>query len=289
MSRPRRLAGFRLLAAWPASAFAVFSVIWAILDPLGGLDALEESISSRAIIYACTVLLSLVITLPVLLWSQARADEVESRRVGVSRIDVNFAKLMGSAAQRVRILGLTLPTFATEQSLRTIDNLVTRGVRVEVVLVNPLSPSLGERPSSLYTGQPNPRITGATTLRTLVNHRNCLGPSHRGLLSVRLTRQLPTLGAVVVDGVCIWHPYVTFATGVSSPYIEEPVGVGFGPVVVRYFEDLQSPENSIEATLDVGVLEDHASTGRSDRDRIPSPEEEQAKAILRLDGEVATS
>jgi hypothetical protein len=58
----------------------------------------------------------------------------------------------------------------------------------------------------------------------------------------------------VVDGDCIWHPYLNQSTGASSPYIRESVSEGYGPYILRYAESLITRPNSFEATRDFDAL-----------------------------------
>ena len=83
--------------------------------------------------------------------------------------------------------------------------------------------------------------TAATSLRALERHRAHLEPTQGARFRIRLVNVLPSLGIIIVDDECVWHPYLDTSTGVTAPYLIDPASTGYAPHVVRYAERLASP------------------------------------------------
>lgn len=245
-----------LVRTWGVSFLATFGAFWTLADPLGGMDFLAEKVSTKHAIYGFIGMASALIATVIAFVHFARQDAHEApRAVGETRLVLNYAQLARHCSKRFAVLGLTLPSFASEGMLRTYDRILTGGAKVDILLVNPFSPSLLQRSKHLYVGHERPNITGARSIRTLLEHKESLPPAMAQRFNVRVTNTLPTVACVIIDDSCHWHPYLASATGVMSPYVSEPGTAGFGQHVTAYFDDMMKSERSIEATKDAAALE----------------------------------
>lgn len=274
---------YRLVSAWLITALAIFTALWTLLSPLGGFDVLDRHASKQVLSYVILVMISLLAAALVsFLSSRRHKAKVEQRLYGSSRVELNVPSYIARARRRMTVVGLSLPSFAAEQSLRTYDTLLTRGVQITIILVNPFSPSLLQRPPQLYYGHLPPSITAAITLKTLAQYSGKLEPSKRGNFAVRVINCLPTTAAVIVDDECLWHPYLLDSTGVSSPYLVESVLSGYGAHVLRYAEELASTAMSVEASRDVDVLIRNVKDDTNLRFQMSADEIRATRKVLSL-------
>lgn len=228
---------------------------WTLLSPLGGFDVLDKHASKQALSYVILITVSLLAAAPASFLSSRRyRTKADTRLYGSSRVDLNIPAHIARSRKRMIVVGLSVPSFATEQSLRIYDTLLSRGVQIKIILVNPFSPSLLQRPPKLYYGHPPPSITAAITLKTLVEYSGKLEPSKANNFEIRVISCLPTTATIIVDDECLWHPYLFNSTGVSSPYLVESALSGYGAHVLRYAEELASSAMSVEASADADVL-----------------------------------
>ncbi|WBB86134.1 hypothetical protein O7542_03030 [Micromonospora sp. WMMC264] len=210
-----------------------------------------ENSSKRLLTYIVLVLASITIGAFVGLWRAIALEGYgDGRKVSSSRLELNVVQELSRATRRILVVGLSIPSFSSEQALRTYDAILGRGVQIDLVLVNPLSPSLLQRPRRLYSSLPHPSLTAARTLNTLTHYAAGLSEHQRARFRVHIANSLPTAGIVIVDSECIWHPYLNQATGVASPYIRESTDSGYGIHIARYAESLAGPPSSFAATRD---------------------------------------
>ena len=245
----------RTLSEGSVIAFGVFTVLWTLLSPLGGFTAVDKTFSKTSLTYTGLVLASLAIAALVTLYRIiAKEPQSTMRFLGDSRMELNVADQLASAKRRVLVLGLSIPSYASEQALRTYDNLLSREVEINLVLVNPFSPSLLQRPNRLYLSRTPLIEATALSLRTLVNYTAKLPPLLSGRFHVYVLNMLPSVGVVLIDDACLWHPYLEDSTGLSSPYMVEPTNSGYGVHILRYAESLCRQPAALPATLDPDVL-----------------------------------
>ncbi|MER8013890.1 hypothetical protein ACIQ7S_13180 [Streptomyces griseoluteus] len=265
------------------TAGAVFGTLWTLLEPLGGFTVLDRNYSRSTADYLALVLASLTIgSVPVLL----RSGEFE--RGPVTALSGNRSRFdtpgfVASSTNRVCVLGLTLPTFASEQMIEVFRNRIAAGVSVRLILVNPFSPTLLQRPSRLYSAQMAPQVTGASTIISLLRFRASLPPGQLMNFSFRVTNLLPSVGLVVRDQDCIWHPYLARYTGVRSPYIENRTDDSdVGAEMIRYFDDLWAMSHELETSSPAAELE---NIYVSDALCTPDTSENEVHLIRRILGD----
>lgn len=194
----------------------------------------------------------------------------DSMAFGETRMSLDYQRIVTECKHRFTVIGLSLPSFASEALIRAYDQAIAAGRTVDVVLLNPLSPSFLQRNSDLYRGHEAPHITAARTLRVLVKHKESLPPEMSSRFRLRLVNSLPTVAAVVADESCYWHPYFRSTTGVASPYLQASTRSGFGRVVFDHVQSILGPDCSFEATLDVNTLMDRLNSDQSVSFRQPA-------------------
>ncbi|MFD6567979.1 hypothetical protein [Micromonospora profundi] len=232
-----------------------FGALWTLLEPAGGLQLVTQNVPKTALTYISLALVSANIAVPIaILRHDKRLRGPVGMRHEKSRIRLDVPALLSAAQERVTVVGLSIPTFASEQALRTYDHLLASGVQIDLVLVNPLSPSLLQRPPKLYTAHPSATVTAANSLRILVHFRRQLPDPKAANFRVHTINSLPTTGIIIVDDKCLWHPYLEAATGADSPYITESTSAGFGVHILRYAHTLSRPPVASPATVDADEL-----------------------------------
>lgn len=261
MNRPARSRGdgtppWGALREAGLTAGAVFGVLWTLLEPLGGFAVLDRSYSRSSADYLVLVLASLVIgSVPVLLRAGGRVRDPAARLSG-SRARFDTPGFVATSTDRVCVLGLTLPTFASEQMIEVFRGRLAAGVSIRLILVNPFSPTLQQRPRHLYSAQMAPQVTGATTITSFLQFRASLPPGQAANFSFRVTNLLPSVGLVVRDQDCIWHPYFVRYTGVRSPYMENRTDDSdVGTELIRYFDDIWAMSHEVDTVSPATGLE----------------------------------
>ncbi|MER7682144.1 hypothetical protein [Streptomyces sp. NPDC096934] len=217
---------------------------------------LDRNYSRSTADYLALVLASLAIgSVPVLL----RSGEFErgpATALSGSRSRFDTPGFVASSTNRVCVLGLTLPTFASEQMIEVFRSRIAAGVSIRLILVNPFSPTLLQRPRHLYSAQMPPQVTGASTIISLLQFRASLPSGLLTNFSFRVTNLLPSVGLVVRDQDCIWHPYLARYTGVRSPYMENRTDDSdVGAELIHYFDDLWAMSHELETNSPAVELE----------------------------------
>jgi len=258
---------YKKLALMLGTWFALFGGIWVILDPLGGMDALVQFGHPKAVYFTFAVLLTLVLALLVVLAKDIHptgfhslfketADLSGIVSLGSDRTNVDYRKYLLEAKGQIRILGLSLPLFASEGLIATLRELVLRGVQVRILMMNPFSPALDQRPSTLYRIQSDLHAASVNTLAVLHNFHVHLGTQEARFLKIAVLNVLPGIGLIAVDNQVLWNPYVSVRTGASSPYIMvNEKQSKLGQIVIEHFEELWDHEGCIlERTLNLNDL-----------------------------------
>jgi hypothetical protein len=191
-------------------------------------------------------------------------------------------QVLGSAQARIIVVGLSLPTFTTEGALRTYSRVLAQGVKIDLILVNPMSPTLLQRPRRLYLAYQGVMVTSASSLRALLKFRAHIPPEQRDSFRVRLTNSLPTAATIIVDNRCLWHPYLLGVTGASSPYIEELCTEGFGPNIVRNVETLIESHTFEPDACDAQYLVAQVETDDSIKAKLPIDDARAVRRALSL-------
>ena len=142
---------------------------------------------------------------------------------GRERKRTNFADFIAAAAQRIDLMGLSLAPFATEACADQFFEAVTRrGVRVRVLLLNPLSMACSKRPAHLYRGILPLSESIIESIRFFLRLEKRLtedSKQHADMLDVRVYTEMPTISAFFRDNEVNFAPYVMTRTGLSSPCI----------------------------------------------------------------------
>lgn len=257
---------------WLATFLAAFAAFWTLADPLGGMDYVVAHISTKTSAYVAIGLFSALCATAVLtvqLLLESRRFEA-SMTFGETRMSLDYRRMVTQCKHRFIVVGLSLPTFASEAMIRAYDQALSAGRTVDIVLLNPLSPSFLQRSPDLYRGHEAPHLTAARSLRVLVKHKESLPPEISARFRVRLVDALPALAAVVADERCYWHPYFISTTGVMSPYLRASTRSGFGRFVFEHVQSILSPESSFEASLDAGALTNRLNAGQGVSFRQPA-------------------
>lgn len=272
-----------MLATGLTAAATTFTALWAVLEPAGGLSIIDSNLSTLALSYTILVLSSaLVGSLAVIIQSQLSPKLPSERIIGASRLNINVVDYLMRAERHIIVVGLSLPSYSSEQALRSYDKLLERNVTIDILMVNPLSPSLLQRSTKLYGSYPYITLTAAKTVKVLLDYSASLPEDKSSLFRVRLINILPTAAAVIVDDRCLWHPYLPSFTGLTSPYIEESTSGGYGEIIVRYARELIDGRWSFPASADGDVLAQHLRQESEVRFQLNAAEIRAIKRALTL-------
>lgn len=231
----------KTLAIFLGSSLSAFAGLWTLLEPADGFSVIDRSLSREATDYILLVCVSLLIAglvAFVRLESEQHSDDTRHSE-GASRNELNIVEEVAKAERRLYLLGISLPSYSSEQSLRAYNSALAKGVQIDIIICNPFSPAPLQRPRRLYEGHETPPVTAARTLAKLVQFRNSLGPVAQQYLSIYVSSFLPTHGAMIVDDEVIWYPYLDSRTGVMSPYLRDFAPSIIARAITTNFEDLR--------------------------------------------------
>lgn len=205
---------------------SVFGVVWLLLEPLGGLDYVVAIKNQKLVFYIILAIVSGLISAIIYIsktYSERLAQSALAKHanvtIGDDRSNFDYLQLLRDAKQNVDLLGLSLAPFSTEPYINTLYDLVEQNVRVRVLLANPLSPNLAQRPKALYAMHQDVGRAAAATLKTFIRIKESIGSKKKELLSIRVMNILPHYGLFKVDNTLLWNPYLAKHTGLGSPYV----------------------------------------------------------------------
>jgi hypothetical protein len=206
-----------------------FGTAWLVLEPLGGFDAIRILREHKGIAYLCLVMGATIIALTTAFIRELLAiratlvklNETQSNGWGCAKTALSYNLLLSKAAREVVISGLSLPYFGSETALSVYENLLAKGVRITLVVVNPFSPTLALRPSDLYQIIDHAQVASANTiikLQTFMKLR--VSAAQRGSFRLGVTNVSPGISVMRIDAKIWWGPYLLSTTGAKGPYYE---------------------------------------------------------------------
>lgn len=275
LSRSRRAA-----TAYVVSATAVFAALYGLLDPLGGLEVIQRNLSKQTLSYLLLLAVSLTAAGIAALAGGASDGNDEKAEQGGFRTRLNVPESLLRAQHRVFAVGLSLPSFTTEQAIASYTELLGRGVEITLCMMNPLSPALLQRPSRLYPTHAPVWVTAANSLRCLTLYRDQLSREQAERFKVLVMNVLPSSAIVIVDDECLWHPYLDIYTGAKSPYILGSTSKGYGVHMLHYAETLGRQAEARTATVDSAVLLEYLAKDPDARFSMPAAASRAAKRAL---------
>jgi hypothetical protein len=206
-------------------SFSVFTVIYALLDPLGGLEfILKLNINMKFLIYIILILFSIFIGVLIFLF-RLNYKFMDSKKnitleFGEDRSRVDYKDFIKDTKSQLLIIGFSLPTFVLEGNLNILKQLIDNNVKIKFLFINPISPSLDQRPISLYKVNPHIRESCLHSISTLLKFKeNKLPSSHKRNFEIGLMNILPSIGLIASDNKILWNPYLSTHTGTTSPYL----------------------------------------------------------------------
>jgi hypothetical protein len=223
----------RLIAAFCGVWVVSFGTAWLVLEPLGGFDAISVLREHKGIAYLCLFMGSTVIALATALIRELAAiqaaliklSETQSGAWGFMKTSLSYNKLLREAAREVVISGLSLPFFATEVAMSEYENLLAKGVRITLIVVNPFSPALALRPGDLYEVIDHVQEASANTIIKLQKFmKSKVSEAQRKSFRLGVTNVSPGISVMRIDEKIWWGPYLLSRTGAKGPYTE--VGTG---------------------------------------------------------------
>ena len=218
----------------------IFTGLWAILDPLGGMELLTSSSMVKWTVYGLSLLLSLALAglVVVLRSSLGQRKELQLSNTGASRMKIDYIDFLRGSTTSVRVLGISLPTFALEHTIAFLVQLVQQGVSVRIIIANPFSPDIFHRPQQLYSVAPHVEQNCAASLAVFLRLReHSLSSTERARFGIRLLTNLSAVGIVAGDKKILWSPYLATKTGASSPYlVHDAQHDPFAQEVINHFD-----------------------------------------------------
>jgi len=153
---------------------------------------------------------------------QSQSSEII--KIGYKRERINYVEMIESATQRIDLLGLSLAPFITEPCISEMyDSICKRNLKIRILLLNPFSINCLKRDPELYKGILPLQHNIVESIIIFKNLKQRLVKEHRNnseYLEVRLYSDIPTVSCFFIDDVLNISPYLTYRTGVKSPYLE---------------------------------------------------------------------
>ena len=243
---------------------AIFTVF---IGLIGILSAFRVEIvqQSPLIIYAgMSILLSLAAGICAVLYHQLRHVQVKSashasqdaaelspvETLHRTRLNLNYQQLVEQGEREIVAVGLSLPSFATEQMLILLGEKVHKGLIVRLLLANPYVPSVTERPRSLYPSgsQYHPQKKAVDVLSEMYKYKaDRLAGSDAERFQIRVTHRYLPIGLVAIDNRLIWSPYLVNVTGANAPYVDSDLQQSkVAPLVMDHFDKLWSEATPVD-------------------------------------------
>jgi hypothetical protein len=235
--------------------FAIFSGVWVLLEPLGGMAELQKYASDKMFIYGAVFLISLLLSITVFSFVSERRGKVgaDPYTIGTSRAQYDYIDLLSESEKEIYLLGLSLPTFSLESKIEFLRSKIRSGVRVKIILLNPYSIAALQRPDRLYELSTAVSETCINTLHVLLKlWHNGLTKQERQYLVIALINIHPSVGIIGTEKKVFWSPYLAKATGAKSPYMIHDLSQSkFGDEIQNHFTELMD-RNSL-------VIDEHTS------------------------------
>ncbi|TLN27275.1 hypothetical protein FDZ71_00025 [bacterium] len=221
--------------------FALFSGFWVFLDPLGGMAILQRAGSSTWYVYTTVLVFTLLVSVSAYFVSaadQARENS-DPLLLGASRSEYDYMSLLAASKKEIYLLGLSLPTFSLESKLEFLRGKIREGVRVRVLLMNPFSVTVQQRPERLYEISIGVAEACVSTLSVLIKLRNGMAPSEQARLQIAVTNVHPSVGVIGNESQVMWSPYLANHTGARSPFLVHDLNKSAVAVeVFQHFETM---------------------------------------------------
>lgn len=236
-----------------ASLFIVaLGAFWVILEPYEGISFFlppgehkEYTFRIYVLILVTAFSISLLVSVTAAGYNYVQTRSGDTW--GSSRADFDHLSFLKSAEEKVILVGLSLAPFSTEEYINCIERLIESDVDVKILLVNPLTPNLCQRPKDLYKVNTDLGAAVTNTLRVLLRLRESLGKRRKRLLNIRLINTIPHYGLFSVDQKVLWNPYISTATGLDSPFLISDTRTSIGKRLIDDFTVLWK-ENCFEVT-----------------------------------------
>lgn len=224
---------------------AIFGGVWLIIGALDFVGLFRElSQSEKLFVLILTAMASIVI----LSWynyfllkkdKEKSTVELENIRkeltvqkpkdrellqIGYNRNRINFVEMIASAKKKIDLLGLSLAPFTTEACIsQMFDSITKKDIRIRVLLLNPFSINTFKRDPELYKGilpLPLNIVESIIIFNRLKQRLEDEGKTHSKNLEVKVHSDIPTVSCFFVDNILNISSYLTYRTGVKSPYLE---------------------------------------------------------------------
>ena len=238
--------------------FAIFSGIWVLIEPLGGMSLIKNYSNNTIFIYLIIATITLLITILFTLFFFNKKNSTKSTdplRMDLSRAKFDYLEILSGSKKNINLLGLSLPTFSLEAKIDFLKNKVHEGVLIRILLLNPFSPTSKQRPKRIYNISASISETCINTLCILLKLKKYgISEEVNNLLKIRLINIHPSIGIIGNETQIFWSPYLSLYSGAKSPFIIHELGTSdFGNEIQNHFETLwtdYSIEINNDTTLD---------------------------------------
>ncbi|HWA26872.1 MAG TPA: hypothetical protein VG734_14530 [Lacunisphaera sp.] len=215
--------------------------VWALLDPLGGMDLLRAYVPLKVAIYLCVLLVSIGIGYWITLNEAPRlAGNLEISQMGASRAEFEQLRFLGESRRVIRGIGVSLPSLASENALNLMEALISqRKVAVELIICDPTSAATPVRPDETYPHGKQPAVSAAESIAVFQYFRARLSLRDRAYFTVYLTQHPFGVGLLQSDDKMLWSPVLANKSGATTPYQVCDDESVFGKAINEHFLTLK--------------------------------------------------